>query len=114
MKFTRSFYEDWHAETEQKLLGAYGLPLNVRIRTLSKGMRTKLALLLAFARHPEVLILDEPSEGLDPLGIEEMLQSLVYHSGEGTTVFFSSHQIPEAESRRLSRRSSGSDCTAEL
>jgi ABC-2 type transport system ATP-binding protein len=52
---------------------------------------------LARARRPELLILDEPSEGLDPVSIEEMLQSLVVASSEGTTVFFSSHQIADVE-----------------
>jgi ABC-2 type transport system ATP-binding protein len=51
-------------------------------------MRTKLGLLLAFARRPELLILDEPSEGLDPVGIEELLEGLVAQCGEGTAVFF--------------------------
>jgi ABC-2 type transport system ATP-binding protein len=60
-------------------------------------MQTKLALLLAFARRPELLILDEPSEGLDPIGIEQMLEHLVAHCGQGTAVFFSSHQISEVE-----------------
>ncbi|MBV8895834.1 MAG: AAA family ATPase [Acidobacteriaceae bacterium] len=60
-------------------------------------MRTKLALLLAFARQPELLILDEPSEGLDPVSIEELLQSLVSAAADGTAVFFSSHQIAEVE-----------------
>jgi ABC-2 type transport system ATP-binding protein len=60
-------------------------------------MRTKLALLLAFARRPELLILDEPSDGLDPVGIEHLLQLLVAQSAEGTAVFFSSHQIAEVE-----------------
>jgi energy-coupling factor transporter ATP-binding protein EcfA2 len=64
---------------------------------LSKGMRTKLALLLAFARRPELLILDEPSEGLDPVGIEHLLQVLVARSADGVSVFFSSHQIAEVE-----------------
>ena len=64
---------------------------------LSKGMRTKLALLLAFARRPELLILDEPSEGLDPVGVEHFLQALVGRSAEGVSVFFSSHQIAEVE-----------------
>jgi ABC-2 type transport system ATP-binding protein len=60
-------------------------------------MRTKLALLLAFARRPELLILDEPSEGLDPVGIEHLLQMLVSRAAAGVTVFFSSHQIAEVE-----------------
>jgi ABC-2 type transport system ATP-binding protein len=60
-------------------------------------MRTKLGLLIAFARQPELLILDEPSEGLDPVGIEELLEILVARCSEGTTVFFSSHQIAEVE-----------------
>jgi ABC-2 type transport system ATP-binding protein len=60
-------------------------------------MRTKLALLLAFARRPELLILDEPSEGLDPVGIEHLLQMLVAQAAEGVTIFFSSHQIAEVE-----------------
>jgi ABC-2 type transport system ATP-binding protein len=51
-------------------------------------MRTKLALLLALARNPELLILDEPSEGLDPLGIEQMLESLVVQCSQVTTLFF--------------------------
>jgi len=60
-------------------------------------MRTKLALLLALSRKPELLILDEPSEGLDPVAIEELLQRLVGAASEGTTIFFSSHQIAEVE-----------------
>jgi ABC-2 type transport system ATP-binding protein len=97
IRFTRPFYPDWSLDREKKLLQAYQLPLKRRIKSLSKGMRTKLALLLAFARKPELLILDEPSEGLDPIGIELMLENLVAQNSEGTTVFFSSHQIPEVE-----------------
>jgi ABC-2 type transport system ATP-binding protein len=97
IRFTKSFYPDWRSEIERKLLKTYELPLDRRVKSLSKGMRTKLALLLAFARRPELLILDEPSEGLDPIGIEQMLENLVALCGEGTTVFFSSHQIPEVE-----------------
>ena len=68
-----------------------------RCEHLSKGMRTKLALLLAIARRPALLILDEPSEGLDPRGVEQLLETLVSQCAEGTSVFFSSHQIEEVE-----------------
>lgn len=97
VRFTRSFYADWRPEVEQRLLKQYELSPRRRVKALSKGMRTKLALLLALSRRPELLILDEPSEGLDPVAIEELLQTLVAAAAEGTTIFFSSHQIAEVE-----------------
>jgi ABC-2 type transport system ATP-binding protein len=97
IRFTSAFYPDWRADEEQKLLRQFGLPRDRKVKSLSKGMRTKLGLLIAFARQPELLILDEPSEGLDPVGIEELLEILVTRCSEGTTVFFSSHQIAEVE-----------------
>ena len=97
IRFTSAFYPDWRPDMVKTLLRQYELPLERKIKSLSKGMRTKLALLLAFARRPQLLILDEPSEGLDPVGIEDLLQSLVAQCAEGTAVFFSSHQIAEVE-----------------
>jgi len=97
IRFTRSFYADWRPEVATRLLSEYQLPPQQKVRALSKGMRTKLALLLALARKPQLLILDEPSEGLDPVAIEELLQTLVGAASEGTTIFFSSHQIAEVE-----------------
>jgi ABC-2 type transport system ATP-binding protein len=97
IRFTSGFYPDWRSNEEQKLLRRYKLPLDRKIKSLSKGMRTKLGLLMAFARQPELLILDEPSDGLDPVGIEELLEILVARCSEGTTIFFSSHQIAEVE-----------------
>jgi len=95
--FTRSFYPDWQPEIERKLLAEYRLPPNRKVKALSKGMRTKLALLLALSRRPALLILDEPTEGLDPVSIEELLQTLATAPASGTTVFFSSHQLSEVE-----------------
>ncbi|HKO13778.1 MAG TPA: ABC transporter ATP-binding protein [Acidobacteriaceae bacterium] len=95
--FTASFYPDWRSEVASRLLDQFQLPPDRKIKALSKGMRTKLALLLALARRPELLILDEPTEGLDPVSIEELLQTLSGLPGDGTSVFFSSHQISEVE-----------------
>src|SRR5580704_12155077 len=95
VRFTSRFYGDWRPDEAQRLLADYRLPAKEKVRSLSKGMRTKLALLLAFARRPELLILDEPSEGLDPIGIEELLLALVSQAAAGVTVFFSSHQLAE-------------------
>ena len=97
IRFTRSFFPKWRKDLEQRLLRQFELPVERRIRKLSKGMRTKLALLMAFARGCDLLILDEPTEGLDPVSIEQVLQVIVSLVAEGATVFFSSHQIAEVE-----------------
>jgi ABC-2 type transport system ATP-binding protein len=97
IRFTRPFFPGWRADLEARLLREFGLPLSRKIKKLSKGMRTQTALLLAFCRGAELLILDEPTEGLDPVNIEKVLELLVGFAAEGTTVFFSSHQISEVE-----------------
>ena len=98
VRFTASFFPRWRADLEQRYLRAFELPLDARVRTLSRGMRTKLALLLALCRRAELLILDEPTSGLDPAVTEQVLQALVTHVAEdATTVFFSSHQIADVD-----------------
>ena len=97
IRFTRSFYPDWQPEIAARLLRTYQLPPGRKVKAISKGMRTKLALLLALARRPELIILDEPTEGLDPVSIEELLQTLREVRDAGTSVFFSSHQLDEVE-----------------
>ena len=95
--FTKAFFPGWRTEIEQKLLDDFRLPLDRSTKKLSKGMRTQLALLLAFARGAELLILDEPTEGLDPVMAEKTLELVVGAAAEGATIFFSSHQIAEVE-----------------
>jgi ABC-2 type transport system ATP-binding protein len=96
--FTRPFFPGWRRDLEQKFLAAFALPLQRDVKALSRGMRTRLALLLALCRGAELLILDEPTAGLDPAMAEEVLQALVGHvAAEHMTVFFSSHQISEID-----------------
>ena len=96
--FTRPLFPSWRRDRESELLESFELPLTRKVKQLSKGMRTKLALLLALARGAELLILDEPTEGLDPSAIEDVLQALVRLVAKGeVTIFFSSHQIAEVE-----------------
>ncbi len=98
IRFTRPFFPAWREDLERKLVRAFELPVGRKVRALSKGMRTKLALLLALARGAELLILDEPTEGLDPAMIEELLATLVRLAAEQElTIFFSSHQLAEVE-----------------
>jgi len=97
IRFTKSFFPKWDHALEFRLVEQFELPPERKVRQLSKGMRTKLALLLGFARGCELLILDEPTEGLDPVAIEDVLQIVVSLAAQGTTIFFSSHQIAEVE-----------------
>jgi ABC-2 type transport system ATP-binding protein len=97
IRFTRSFYEDWRPEIEGRLLKHYELPPDRKVKSLSKGMRTKLALLLALSRRPALLILDEPTEGLDPVSVEELLEALRGIASDDTAIFFSSHQLHDVE-----------------
>jgi ABC-2 type transport system ATP-binding protein len=75
----------------------FDLDLTVRIRALSHGNRQKLALIQAFAHRPAVLILDEPTQGLDPLVQQAFYRLLHEIRDEGRTVFLSSHVLPEIE-----------------
>lgn len=98
IRLTRGFYPSWNHELERRLIDAFQIPMRTKCGKLSKGTRAKLALLLALCRRAELLVLDEPTEGLDPIAIEHTLRLLVEQAGEtGTTVFFSTHQLPEVE-----------------
>jgi ABC-2 type transport system ATP-binding protein len=95
--FTRSFFPNWDRKMEERLIALFELPLRQSVKKLSKGTRTKLALLLALPRRADLLVLDEPTEGLDPAITEDVLQLLVGMAAGGTTIFFSSHQLSEVE-----------------
>jgi ABC-2 type transport system ATP-binding protein len=98
IRYTASFFPQWNRELEEKYLRRFELGAGRGIKTLSRGMRTKLSLLLALCRGADLLILDEPTTGLDPAATEDVLQALIGHAADrGSTVFFSSHQIADVE-----------------
>jgi ABC-2 type transport system ATP-binding protein len=98
IRFTRSFFPKWRDDLGRRYLKLFDLPPNRKIADLSKGMRSKLMLLLGISHGAELLILDEPTNGLDPVAVEDVLRELVaLAAAEGTTVFFSSHQLEEVE-----------------
>lgn len=98
VRFTAPFYATWSADRATEYLAAFELRRDARIKDLSRGMRTKLAMLLALSTGAELLILDEPMSGLDPAAIEQVLQIIVKQAGrDGTTVLFSSHQLADVE-----------------
>jgi ABC-2 type transport system ATP-binding protein len=81
----------------RRLADMFELDLSVKVRRMSKGMRQKLGLILAMAHEPKLLILDEPSSGLDPLMQDRLLDYLRAAAKQGRTVFFSSHTLSEVE-----------------
>ncbi|HEY4088155.1 MAG TPA: ABC transporter ATP-binding protein [Bryobacteraceae bacterium] len=98
IRFTRPFFPGWRRDLERRYMDMFNLPPKRKVSALSKGMRTSLMLLLAMSHGAELLILDEPGEGLDPVVIESLLKELVaLPASEGTTIFFSSHQLAEVE-----------------
>jgi ABC-2 type transport system ATP-binding protein len=98
IRFTRPFFPKWRDDLEKRYLQMFELPPKRKIPDLSKGMRSKLMLLLAISRGADLLILDEPTDGLDPAATEDVLRELVdIAASSGTTMFFSSHQLVEVE-----------------
>jgi ABC-2 type transport system ATP-binding protein len=98
IRFTAGFFPAWNHELAASYQRRFALPAAQRVARLSRGMRTKLALLLAFSRGADLLLLDEATSGLDPVAAEEVLQAIVAQvATAGTTVFFSSHQLAEVE-----------------
>jgi ABC-2 type transport system ATP-binding protein len=79
------------------LIRGFELPSDRKLKALSKGMRAKVSLALALAADPELLVLDEPTSGIDVLVRREFLESMVDLAGEGRTVLLSSHGIAEVE-----------------
>ena len=95
--FTSGFYPDGFYEKFVELANEFELPLDVKVKNLSKGGHAKVALALAMAHQPDLLILDEPTSGLDTLVRRRFLESMVDVAASNRTVFLSSHQIPEVE-----------------
>ena len=98
VRFVRGFYPGWDDAYCAELMRAFGLGANDKIALLSFGARTKLALLLALARRPEVLVLDEPTTGLDPVSKQEMFGELLRAvEGGERSVLISSHGLTDIE-----------------
>jgi len=98
IRFTRPFFPRWRRDLEERYVTMFDLSPSRKVSQLSKGMRSKLMLLLAICRGAELLILDEPTDGLDPAATDDVLRELVTIAAETeTTIFFSSHQLSEVE-----------------
>jgi ABC-2 type transport system ATP-binding protein len=98
VRFNRGFYPRWSDELVARYVRVFDIPMKQRFRNLSRGNQTKMWLMLALAQQPELLILDEPTAGLDPVVTDQLLRVLVEDvAAEGRTVFMSSHHLSEIE-----------------
>ena len=98
MKFVASIYPGWDAPYAQTLLKRFNLRPEQQIKSLSHGERAKATLLLMLARRPRLLVLDEPTTGLDPVARHEMLTELMdVLRDERRAILFSSHNTQDVE-----------------
>jgi ABC-2 type transport system ATP-binding protein len=98
MRYTQAFYPRWDDRYAAELLRMFDLDRRQKVRTLSRGQRARVGLLVALAHRPELLILDEPSSGLDPGARQDILAAVVRTiADEGRTVLFSSHLLHEVQ-----------------
>jgi ABC-2 type transport system ATP-binding protein len=98
LRYTEAFYPKWDMAYAEELRQQFGLNPRAKIKTLSRGENAKAGLLIALAYRPELLLLDEPSSGLDPVVRRDILEAIIRTvADEGRTVFFSSHLLEEVE-----------------
>jgi ABC-2 type transport system ATP-binding protein len=98
MRYTQAFHPTWDTSYARELLDTFGLDPSKKIKELSKGMRAQAGLIAAVAHRPELLILDEPSSGLDAMVRRDILNAIVRTvADDGRTVIFSSHLLDEVE-----------------
>jgi ABC-2 type transport system ATP-binding protein len=98
LRYTRAFYPTWDSQYAEQLRDQFGLDPAARVKNLSQGQQAKAGLALALAFRPDLLVLDEPSSGLDPIVRRDILEAIIRTvADEGRTVFFSSHLLDEIE-----------------
>ena len=98
VRFTRAFYPRWNDALLEQILDHFGLSTRAKIRRLSGGERAQVSLALAVASDPELLILDDPTLGLDTVVRRDFLESLIQIiQRRGRTILFSSHILGDVE-----------------
>ena len=97
-EFQSRFYPRWNEKVFQSVIGHFGLKPAARVKDLSRGERAGLALGLTLAPDPELLILDDPALGLDPVARRALVESMIYLTRRADrTIFLSTHQLSDLE-----------------
>ncbi|MBU3109035.1 ABC transporter ATP-binding protein [Clostridium gasigenes] len=97
-KVYSTFFKDFNSDKFNELLGFMKLEGNMSVKSLSKGMKEKLALALTLAREAKLIILDEPLNGVDPIAREQILQAILKGFSFESSMIITSHLINEVES----------------
>ncbi len=97
LKYTCGFYSRWDEARMKRLADQFEYDVNKKIDTLSLGNKKKLGIIQALIHRPKLLIMDEPTGGLDPLMQARFFERIHEERGQGTTVFFSSHTLSEVQ-----------------
>ena len=98
LRYTQAFHPTWDMTYARELVETFGLDSRKKIKELSRGMRAQAGLIAAVAHRPALLLLDEPSSGLDPIVRQDILNAIVRTiADDGRTVIFSSHLLDEVE-----------------
>ncbi len=98
IKWVAGFYPNWDYKFADELAEILRLPMNMKVKALSKGQNSSLALLLALGHRPDIVILDDPTLGLDPIARKDFLRHVIdLLQSNSVTVFFSSHLLYEIE-----------------
>jgi ABC-2 type transport system ATP-binding protein len=98
MRYTQAFFPTWDEAYAEELREMFDLDAQAKVKELSRGQRARAGLLVALAHRPELLVLDEPSSGLDPIVRRDILGAIIRTiADEGRTVLFSSHLLDEVE-----------------
>jgi ABC-2 type transport system ATP-binding protein len=98
MRYTAAYHPNWDQAHAEELLRTFGLDASKKVKNLSKGMRAQAGLVAAVAHRPDLLVLDEPSTGLDAVIRRDILKAIIRTvADDGRTAIFSSHLLDEVE-----------------
>ncbi len=97
LKYSEDFFDDFRTDAAKEMVARLGIDLRQKIKTLSKGNREKVALILCMARAAKLYLLDEPIAGVDPATRDYILQTILSNYAEDSTVVISTHLISDVE-----------------
>jgi ABC-2 type transport system ATP-binding protein len=97
LEYFSDFFLDFNREKAERMLSELAVPRNAKVKTLSKGTKEKLALVLTLSRNAKLYILDEPIAGVDPAARQYVLDTILANRSEQSTILLSTHLISEIE-----------------